>query len=455
MRHIIPTLGASVLLLSGASTALAGNDAATMQQMQAQMNELQQQLIALQAQMVDQQKAAKTASAKVEGAKISFHPGPKIESLDGEYSMQIGGRVKFDATFIDDDKADHSDGTEIRSARLFVKGKLGKDWSYKFQNEFVGKSNSNDAGGKTTPAGYDSKIKSAYIAYTGIDHLKIILGQVKQPFGLEYQTSSLFTTFLERSSPYAFAPGYGIGLTASTYGKNWNVTGGLYGGDVSGSDGDDEGYSVTARATYAPIAQKTQALHFGISGSYRVPTSDDDKTFKSKAETHQTDTYSVYKKIYNVEDYSVLALESAWVNGPFSLQGEYTMADINNGGNKSSDPTFDGYYAQASYFLTGESRNYLGKYGKFGRLTPKRPFSMKSGGLGAWEIAARYSSLDLNDGIDKGGEMDNWTIGLNWYPTPYFRLMANYVIVDTDRYGYKDAANDDPDIFALRTQVDF
>lgn len=447
MKNIYPSLGLSVLL-SAASSVNAGNQPINIEEMQAQMNKLQQQLLVLQKQMAAQQKEAKAAPAKLDSVKVSFRPGPKIESADGEYSMQIGGRVKFDATFFDDDKADHPDGTEIRSARLFVAGKLGKEWSYKFQNEFIGKSGD-------TPASYDSKIKSAYIAYTGIDYVKIIMGQTKQPFGLEYQTSSRFTTFLERASLTSLLPGYGIGLGVSTYGKNWSFMGGLYGEDVGYSGDSDESYSVTARATLAPIIKETQLLHFGIAGSYQVPGSDSDPvTFKSKAETHQASKYSAYTdKMYNVDDYTLLGLESAWVSGPLSLQGEYVVTNVNRGSGLS-DPTFDGYYGQVSYFLTGESLNYLGKSGKFGRITPKSRFSLKGGGPGAWEIAMRYSSLDLNDGDITGGEMKNWTFALNWYPTPYFRLMANYIIVDTDSDAYQ-TPNDDPDIFALRTQVDF
>ncbi len=449
MKNIYPSLGLSALLLSAVSGANAGNGSQpiSIEEMQAQMNKLQQQLLVLQKQMAAQQKAAKAAPVEAEEVKVSFHPGPKIESTDGEYSMQIGGRVKFDVSFFDDDKVDHPDGTEIRSARLFVKGKLGKDWSYKFQNEFIGKSG-------VTPASYDSKIKSAYIAYTGIDYIKIIMGQTKQPFGLEYQTSSRFTTFLERASLTAFSPGYGIGLGLSTYGKNWSFMGGLYGEDVGYSGDSDESYSVTARATFAPVATEDEILHFGIGGSYRVPGSDSDPVkFKSKAETHQASEYSVQTdSMYNVDDYTLLGLEAAWVSGPLSLQGEYVRTDVNRSG--ASDPTFDGYYGQVSYFLTGESLNYLGKYGKFGRITPKNRFSLKGGGAGAWEIAMRYSNLDLNDGNITGGEMKNWTFALNWYPTPYFRLMANYIIVDTDSDAYP-TANDDPDIFALRTQVDF
>ena len=61
------------------------------------------------------------------------------------------------------------------------------------------------------------------------------------------------------------------------------------------------------------------------------------------------------------------------------------------------DPTFDGYYVQAGYFLTGEHRPYVFGRGGFGRVKPKSIFG-KDDGRGAWEIAARYSTLDLTDG---------------------------------------------------------
>ena len=450
MKSISSPAVLTTLFLSGIPGAFADERTESIEKMQAQIEELQRQLHMLQTQMEAQQKGAKAAAPVTsDGVKISFDGGPTIKSADGEYSMHIGGRVKFDATFFDDDRGDYADGTEIRSARLHVKGKLGKNWSYKLQNEFLGK---HDTSSDTTPASYDSKLKSAYIAYEGFDHTKIIMGQTKQPFGLEYQTSSRFTTFLERASLTAFTPGYGIGLGVATHGDNWTLTGGLYGEDVADSGDNDESYSVTARATYAPISEKTRALHFGIAGSYRVPGSDSDYVkFKSTPEAHQAgNDYAVYGSMKHVDDYSLFGLESAWVSGPFSLQGEYMVADINR--DSASDPTFDGYYVQASYFLTGESRNYLGKYGKFGRLTPQNPFSL-GGGAGAWEVAARYSNLDLNDSSVNGGEMRNWTFGLNWYPTPYFRLMANYILVDTDSNAV--TPNDDPDIFAIRTQVDF
>ena len=71
-----------------------------------------------------------------------------------------------------------------------------------------------------------------------------------------------------------------------------------------------------------------------------------------------------------------------------------------------------------------------------------------SGGSGAWEIAFRYSSADLTDAGIAGGEEDNITVGVNWYPNPATRLMINYVMADVDGVG-------DGDFILVRWQVDF
>ncbi len=73
------------------------------------------------------------------------------------------------------------------------------------------------------------------------------------------------------------------------------------------------------------------------------------------------------------------------------------------------------------------------------------------GGGGAWELALRYSNLDLTDGDFDGGKENNITFGVNWYATPNIRVMANYIHVDSEKEGVKDK----PDIFQMRAQIDF
>jgi phosphate-selective porin len=87
-------------------------------------------------------------------------------------------------------------------------------------------------------------------------------------------------------------------------------------------------------------------------------------------------------------------------------------------------PTFAGYYLQASYFITGESRGYKKAQGCFDTLKPKENAFGLENGLGAWEVAARMSSLDhVDDSVD-GGELDDVSVGVNWYLNPNTRVIG-------------------------------
>jgi len=157
--------------------------------------------------------------------------------------------------------------------------------------------------------------------------------------------------------------------------------------------------------------------------------------------------------ITNVDSVMVGGVEAAGVFGPLSVQGEYLRYDTER--SSGSDPSFDGWYGQASYFLTGESRPYKGDVGNFDRVKPTTPFDIKEGNWGAWEVLARVDNLDLNDegaGVT-GGEMNNYTLGVNWYLRDNIRMMFNYVDVNTDDEAV--VADDDPQVMTLRTQWDF
>jgi phosphate-selective porin OprO/OprP len=102
-----------------------------------------------------------------------------------------------------------------------------------------------------------------------------------------------------------------------------------------------------------------------------------------------------------------------------------------------------------SYFLTGEHRSYSKNKGAFDRVKPKQNFGLdKEKGWGAWEIAGRYSYLDLSDGGISGGELDDFTLGVNWYLYPNVRIMGNYIFADLDDVG-------ETSIFQMRFQVDW
>jgi len=365
----------------------------------------------------------------------------KISSDDGKFETTLGGRLQVDAAWYDQDNVtlDGQNGTEFRRARLFVEGTMYDVWDFKAQYDF---------------AGNETTMKDAYIRYTGYP-AKLTVGQFKQPFGLEELTSSKYITFMERALPTeAFATSRRIGLGANYADDSWSLAASLYGREEADDTDGDQGYGAGVRLTWAPWNEKTRVLHLGVAGAWEDPN-DNAMRFRSRPESHKTNTRFVDTgSIPDPDTFTRYGLEAATVLGPFSLQGEYM--GVSTSSDSVEDADFSGWYAYGSWFLTGESRKY--KKGAFSRVTPNT--TVGKGGIGAWELAVRYSSIDLDDADTQGGEQDNVTVALNWYATKYVRFMANYVHVDADpvREGLVvpgEYDDDSPNIYQVRAQIDF
>ena len=385
--------------------------------------------------MVQQEVKVATKEAIKDQPKITMKDKFEVKSADGGFSMRVGGRVQADAAVYSEDTRRQNDGTEMRRARLFAQGKLWDAWKYKLQYDFVSTGNSG--------------IADAYLQYTGLPW-KVKVGHFKQPFSLQNMTSSKYITFTERGLPHLFTPGRAIGVGVGRSGNNWSLNAGLFGEGIDGASGDeDEGFAVGGRATYAPILTKQQHLHLGGSFSYRDSGSIDSISFSDRPESHVTNVREVSTGSINADTNLRMVAEAAFTQGPFSLQGEYYYVDIDRDSSTLSDLDFSGYYVEGSWFLTDDMRNYSGKKGSYGKIKPRS--IVGKGGIGAWQIAARFSSVDLNDADITGGDAQNFSLGLNWFATNNIRMTANYVNV-LDVTG---GAGDEPEAFNLRAQVEF
>ena len=115
---------------------------------------------------------------------------------------------------------------------------------------------------------------------------------------------------------------------------------------------------------------------------------------------------------------------------------------------------YDGWYVQAGWALTGERRDYsAAKEAVFTKLKPSQPFEWNGAGWGAWEVALRYSGLNLNDGSTPRGKQESITGGLTWYPDNNWRLTASVSQIYTDENAA--SPNDDPLVSGLRLQFEF
>jgi phosphate-selective porin OprO and OprP len=393
-------------------------------------------------------KVEKVAKKADDATIVSLKGGHlKVKSGDGDFSAQIGGRVMADYAVIDDDRDLDGNGSEIRRARIFLKGKAFNDWGYKAQVDF---------------ASDEVTIKDMFIAYNGFENLQLTLGNHKISNGLEANTSSKYITFMERSTiDDVFSVGRKNGLSLATGGDNWSFKTGLHMDGIDNDNNDkDEDYGYGARATFAPINDKTRLIHLGVSAHHQEFEDNfsngaySQQRFRARPEIHMINTRPYDTRIDGVEDSNTYGLEAAAVYGPFSAQAEYFKKDVNT---DTSDVDFNGWYVYGSYFLTGESRPYKAKHGVFSRVKPKSVVGQ--GGMGAWELAVRYSDIDLYDGSGPavntlGEEGDVTTLGVNWYATSNIRLMANYVM-STVEYKGTAKSDDDIDAFQVRGQIDF
>jgi phosphate-selective porin OprO/OprP len=370
--------------------------------------------------------------------------GLRLDSADGAFKLKIGGRIQNDWAYYCTDgknvgKADANDfdeGVEFRRARLYVSGSIYDDIEFKAQYDF---------------AGGDSDFKDVYLGFTKVPYVGgIRIGHFKEPFSLEELTSSKYITFMERGLPNVFAPSRNTGVMLHNAFLDDRMTWAAgvfrqtddFGDGVGGRD-----YNVTARLTGLPWYEEDgkRLLHLGA-GYTHQNYEDDVIRFRERPESHLAPRV-VDTGEFPAEYGDLLGAELAWVHGPFSLQGEYVHAFMQGAGRFIGDPDFWGAYLQASYFLTGEHRPYKTANGTFGNVKPLRNFG-KDGGAGAWEVAARYSYLTLNDAGVDGGRLRDFTLGLNWYLNPNLRIMWNYLFADPSE-------GSEVDIFQMRLQLAF
>ena len=82
----------------------------------------------------------------------------------------------------------------------------------------------------------------------------------------------------------------------------------------------------------------------------------------------------------------------------------------------------------ASWILTWESCPYNRVGGRAGGITPRRR-------MGAMELVAKYSRVDLTDGPIDGGLLDKWHFGVNWWGSAQWKVGLSLRLTPTSTRG--------------------
>ncbi|HOC00577.1 MAG TPA: porin [Verrucomicrobiota bacterium] len=339
--------------------------------------------------------------------------------LDGK----VGGKLALNAAayVTDDDWSGFDNGAEVRRARLYAKGDclLLLPVSYELEVGYI-------------PDQFyieDSHLEFHNLGFLG----SLKAGQFQVPMSLVNYGSSRDTMFMESATVvHALAPGvnagYQVGGPVLDRRMTWAF--GLFTDSVGDDFGDaTKGFGrAVARVTGLPFhvrdadsPHSQRLLHLGLSGTALL-AGERTVRYRSRPESHLA-PYVVDTGEIAADGAVASGVEAAWVQGPLCVQGEYLHSWVQGEAGPAID--FGGFYAQASWLLTGESRPYDRLNGTFARLIPKRNFNFGKGGWGAWEIAGRYSMVDLNSGDVDGGRTSMVMLGVNWYLHPHVKWRFN------------------------------
>jgi phosphate-selective porin OprO and OprP len=338
-------------------------------------------------------------------------------------------------------------GAELRRARVYAKGDclLLLPVTYEIQLGYV-------------PNQFS--LQDTYILFNNLGWLgNLKLGDYQPPMSLDAITSSRDITYMELAAPVqALAPGMDSGaqIGRPLFHERATWAFGLFSEGLGNDYGDASQNFARAitRLTCIPIYHadpdkpgSAQLLHLGLSANV-LYSGNSTVHYRSRPESYQA-PYVIDTGHIAAEGALVVGAEAAWVNGPFSVQGEYLNSWVRE--NNGPTPDFRGLYASVSWFLTGESRPYDRATGAFGRVIPKRNFDFGHGGWGAWEIAGRYSYADLDSADIRGGRLQMIMTGVNWYLHSHLKWRFEY--------GFGHVADRQPsgnlNVFQTRMEVDF
>jgi phosphate-selective porin OprO/OprP len=362
-----------------------------------------------------------------------------------------------------------SDAVNFRRARLRVDGRRGDQFDWAAEYDFVNQINANNQIDPLWPSqGPYPAVTDLWLRMSDVPFLGALrAGNQKDPFGYEHLSSCRYLDFMERSyCQDAFVGPFNDGFVPGISARN-GTTDGLLGWEAGEfvntaapfGFSDFAGGSMTVgRVVWVPTYEDDghRLLHIGLAGRTMQPRNGLVR-FRSRGGLWNGPP-GPDNAIY--ADSGVLA--GSWQNmlatelvanaGPWSMQAEYfgswlydaattDIGPLSTAGLQPPPGTpvgtvfYQGGYVETTYFLTGESRTYSLVEHRFDRPQPRHLLALsphRPRGLGAWQAAARYNYLCLNDGQVNGGLLNGMTLGLNWLLTPNARLVFNYDLTHRD-----------------------
>ena len=331
------------------------------------------------------------------------------------YSITFQGLLQVDRTQYNDDVTRLIDDGEVRRAELILKGKKGNfEWVIGYD-----------------PSTRNDKFLDVNGRYKFNSKFSVRVGQYKQPNSMEELSSTKNNDFIVKAmATQAFALSRRQGASVTWQDSKWMLSGGWFGREITAGGGTGAGYG--GRFAYTPVLEDGNIVHLGVSAiSYDANRDQDRIRARPGMDMSTTPRLIDSGTFRDADKRTTYGFEAGWVRGPFKLQAEIFDSTVNRLAHANYKA--DSWYVSGLWNISGETWGY-----KAGVFTTNHPVHKS----GMWQLGARYERLDLNDGLIRGGEEKNFTVGVNYYALKNFKFSLNYVRADaTKGSGISDKPN--------------
>jgi phosphate-selective porin OprO/OprP len=361
------------------------------------------------------------------GLVARLNNGVSFESTDGDSKLQFGGLIQADGRVdVSDPTTTVVDTWLLRRVRPILQGRVDKFFEFRLMPDFAG----------STLVLFD-----AYIDTRFSDSFRIRIGKDKTPIGVEQLMADYSLLFPERTLATNLVPNRDIGVQAQGSVAHGIVSyvGGLFNGVPDANNGDTDtnnGKDLVGRVTI-----KGDGLGVSVAGS----TGSQAGALPSFRSTAQQTFYSYASGVAADGTRTRVSPSASFYRGPFGAFAEYVRsAQIVAKGAVRDNIANTAWEVTASIVATGEDASDRG-------VTPKRSFDPARGQWGAVQLAARISSLTVDQqafalGFANAGASHSakaFGAGVTWYATAHVKdvLTLERTIFDGSSSGSRRPEN--------------
>lgn len=374
---------------------------------------------------------------------ITYKDGFHVKSADGAFVLTVGGYTQFDGRFFVADDADkNADTFAFRRIRPDITGTLLGRADFRLLTDF--------AGGKAV-------VQDAWIDVKVTDQVKIQVGKMKAPFGLERLQSATNLLFVERALPTDLVPNRDLGVQVHGDVGRVSYALGVFNGVADGgsSDGDVSDDKDAAARLFV-----TAGAGFGAGGAatygatHGTPTATDLPQLKTSGQA----TFFQYRTGTTLDDTAIAdgthwraTAQGTWYGGPVGVLAEYVHGNQQVALASATADVKSDAWAISTQAVIGGTPSYKG-------VTVAKPFAPSKHQWGAVELDARYHELRISDAAfvsvadaaKSSKRARAFGVGASWHLSKQLRFELNL-----ERTTFDGAARGAENLAVARAQAVF